>query len=163
MIVTQPSFFSSLYGGMESNTVEKISWLYVIPIPLSPCCDICSLSRAPGTHRGGFISQGTRGDPGKGCTPRCQQPPSCCCAHRCPTSDPPQAQANLAGRGSASLILEGRKKQHHQKLTYSEEQCLEPQDLWLTPHRKGGQCSSSFPQPDRRHGLMKTNQVLLRL
>lgn len=31
-------------------------------------------------------------------------------------------------RGSAFLILERSKEQHYQKLTYSEEQCLEPQD-----------------------------------
>lgn len=156
MIVTQPSFFSSLYGGMESNTVEKISWLYVIPIPLSPRCDICSLSRAPGTHRGGFISQGTRGDPGKGCSPR---------AAAVLTGAPPQI---LPRPGQ---ILQGAdllpKSLREGKNSTTKSSPTQRSSAWShrTPHtsRKGGKCSSSFPQPDRRHGLMKTNQVLLRL
>lgn len=70
VIVTQPFFPSSLYGGTESNTAEKISWLYTIPLkaagwPSSLPCDLL-------THTGAILSP--RSAPGKGCTPRCGSP-----------------------------------------------------------------------------------------
>jgi len=84
----------------------------------------------------------------------------------------PQTQADLAGRGPAALILE------------RGERTVPPKDgifrgavpgaagpLAIPSHLHGGgwgvggraQCRSSFPQPDRRPGLMKISWVLLGL
>lgn len=126
----------------------------------------CSPHQAPGESRGLFSSRGAGTDPGKGCTSACT-PQSCCCARRwtSPISGPPRTQTNLTGRGLPSLTLDietGATKRPGIQRSSAWSCRTSPTPAPSHLRQRGSQRSSSFPQPDRSHGLMKINQVLFK-